>query len=320
MDFVNMRCVTWEAYKTGTPNPTDLYFISDKKVIYRGTELYTSGVEVWEATETLTAPADPVPGVLYIEKNTGKMSVYDAEGNAVVSVNPSQGGGGSGTGDITVDDTVTENGTNPVTSGAVYTYVKEQIQAAGGFIPTFTSLTWDKTEHVLTITKSDNTTSTIVLEGLGCSLQMNATTGVLSLLDAKGDVIGEGVNLGKDKFVQGGEYDPATKAIKLYFNEDHTDFLTIPVADLIDEYEGQESSTINLTILNHKISAAVRLSAAEGNLMKAKEDGLYVGAADIAAGVAGELIATTPNTTAPSETKTISEKTFVESMSWKYEM
>ena len=139
------------------------------------------------------------------------------------------------------------------------------------------SLSWDATEHILTATKGDSTKQEITFTGLGCTLNYVKSTGILQLLDASGNKLGEDINLDLEKFVKSGEYDPTTKSIILYFDDEKTESVTIPVGDLIDIYTGEDTTSASVTVTSdNKIKATVKISGVTGNKLVVKDDGLYV--------------------------------------------
>lgn len=65
-------------------------------------------------------------------------------------------------------------------------------------------------------------------------------------------------------------------------DDDTVTYSFVNLETLIDIYTGEETSTVKVEVSgDNKISAAVKISAEEGNLVEAKEDGLYVAPVDI---------------------------------------
>lgn len=119
------------------------------------------------------------------------------------------------------------------------------------------TISYDKTTHKLSITTENGTNTSIVLEGLGVSLNYDTTTGKLQLVDATGIAIGNAISLDLERFVTSGEYDAENDKIKLYFDAAKTDFIEIPVPEIF------------------------KVSATAGNAIVVKDDGLYVAPVDI---------------------------------------
>lgn len=65
-------------------------------------------------------------------------------------------------------------------------------------------------------------------------------------------------------------------------DDDTVTYSFINLETLIDIYTGEETNTVKVEVSgDNKISANVKISAEEGNLVEAKEDGLYVAPVDI---------------------------------------
>lgn len=250
--------VTSAEYKLGNKVAGDMYFLSDTKEIYRGAVPFTESVVLYNAT----LPTESIAkNRLYIDSSSLAGYIHDGENwTKVIKA---------------VTDTVTAEGTDPVSGKAVAAYVAAQM--AGMTASTvIASLSWDAAEHMLTATKGDSTTQEIVFDGLGCSLSYVASTGTLQMLDASGNQIGDAVELAKDKFVTSGEYNPETKKIILYFDAEKTNYVEIDAAALVDVYTGEDSTSVSVAVsADNKIKATVKISTAAGNVLEVKEDGLY---------------------------------------------
>lgn len=264
--MMSWHIVTSAEYKLGNKVAEDLYFLSDTKEIYRGAVPFTEGVVLYNATL-------PTEGIaknrLYIDSASLAGYIHDGEKwTNVIKAIASE---------------VTADGEAPVSGKAVAAYVTTAL--AGMTASTvISSLSWDAAEHILTATKGDKTTQTILFDGLGCKLNYISATGKLQLLDASGNKLGEDIDLALEKFVHSGEYDATTKSIILYFDEAKTDSVTIPVGDLIDVYTGEETTSATVEVgTGNKIKATIKISKAEGNTLIVKEDGLYVAAPDLSA-------------------------------------
>lgn len=268
MSMMNWHIVSTKAeFLAGSPVDTDMYFIADTHEIYRGSESYTQPIRMY----TGELPVDAIAvNTLYINSDTLKGDVYNGTSWTTV-LKP-------------LADTVTEEGTNPVTGSAVAKYVAAEIAKIGGAGNVVTKITWDEVEQILDVFKGDARES-ITFNGLAVSLEYNKGTGALQLKDTSGNLIGDAINLDLEKFVTGGEYKPDTKMIILYFDgktgEESTDKVEIPVSDLVDVYIGENTNTVNTTVSQNKISANVRISVESGNTLVAKDDGLYVSIPDV---------------------------------------
>lgn len=257
--MMSWHIVTSAEYKLGTKVDDDLYFLSDTKEIYRGAVPFTESVVLY----TTTLPTESIAkNRLYIDSASLAGYIHDGEKwtNVIKSV----------------ADSVTADGTNPVSGKAVAEYVTAALDGLSKST-VISSLSWDATEHILTATKGDKTTQEITFTGLGCTLNYVKSTGVLQLLDASGNKLGDDINLDLEKFVKSGEYDPTTKSIILYFDDEKKESVTIPVGDLIDIYTGEDSTSASVTVSSdNKIKATVKISGVTGNKLVVKDDGLYV--------------------------------------------
>lgn len=265
MALMQWHIVTREQYDAGTPVDEHMYFITGENTIYRGTEQYNKAIEFY----TGELPTSPAPYRLYVDTTTFAGKMWNgSEWKDVIKP---------------LSDTVSIEVTGPVTGAAVANYVSEQIENITGSGTVLTGATWDPSEHVLTFAKGSGDNVTITMTGLGVDLSYNNTTGKLDLVDSTGSVIGTGVNLALEKFIQSGEYDPDSKKIILYFDETKADKVEIPVGDLVDTYTAENSATLNLEVVSNVIKGAVKISAEEGNALTAKEDGLYVATPNLSA-------------------------------------
>lgn len=257
--MMNWHIVTSDVYAAGTKRDQDMYFLSDTREIYRGTVPFTESVILYKEL--------PVTGIalnrLYINSTTLEGKVYDGTSWKTV-INP-------------VADSVTEDGTAPVSGKAVAAYVAAEIAKVSASGEVVSALSWDSAEHLLTVTKGDNSSENIVFDGLGVSLSYTAADGKLKLLDASGNELGEAISLDLERFVSSGEYDAENKSIVLYFDADKTDSVTIPVGDLVDTYTAEATdNSLNLAVEGNVVKGSVKISTATGNIIEVKEDGLYV--------------------------------------------
>ena len=264
MAMMNWHIVATKAeFLAGSPVETNLYFIADTHEIYRGSESYTQPIVMY--TGEL-----PTSGIavnhLYINSTTLKGDIYNGTSWTTV-LKP-------------LATTVEEDGDSPVTGSAVATYVAAEIAKITGTGDIVTNITWDDVNQILDVYKGEGKES-ITFDGLGVSLQYTSSTGMLQLLDTSGNAIGDAVNLGLDKFVTSGEYDASRKVIILYFNAEKTDYVEIPVGELVDTYTVANTKTVSMNMSSNQITANVRISVTGGNALVANEDGLYVQVPDI---------------------------------------
>lgn len=196
--------VTSSEYKLGVKNAEDLYFLSDTLELYRGEVSYTQAVRFYDAPK----PVNATLNVFYIEKNSMLCSVYN--GTEWLDLFEK------------TTDTITTDGTAPVSSKAVIAYVNQIVSELASSADVVKDVSYDGTEHLMTITKGDDSQSSFVLNGLGCSITYNRKTGDLSLVDASGNQIGDSINLDLERFIASAYYDSDAKKIIMSFNDTDT--------------------------------------------------------------------------------------------------
>ena len=179
-----------------------LYFLSDTKQIYRGTELFTEACSLYSVL-----PATPAVGRLYIDQNTLEGKIYNGSAWTTV-IQPVQA-------TLTASDTA-----KPVSGKAVADYVADEIAKVTGSGELVKSLSYAANTNKFTVTMADDSTSEIEMTGVAADLSYNKTTGLLQVKNAAGTVIGTGINLDLERFVSSATYDHATHKIKLVFNDD----------------------------------------------------------------------------------------------------
>ena len=104
----------------------------------------------------------------------------------------------------------------------------------------------------------------------------------LPVLQADGTTQALEINLGKDMVVTSGVYNQDTQEIELTLTDGS--LVKIPAASLVDVYTGDATATVTVTVSDDNvITAAVKISTVEGNLVKQDENGLYVVESDFVA-------------------------------------
>lgn len=267
--MLNWYYVTKAQYKAAATHSADnLYFLSDTKEIYRGDDLFTQSVVMY----TGDLPTTPAVGQLYINETTLEGKTYT--GTAWKTVIKA------------VSDTVTADGTNPVSGKAVAAYVTDALKtAAAEAQAAFKEVSYSKTTNKLTFTSNDGNTHEVEIDNLPVDLAFDKSgtegTGKLQLKDKAGNVIGTGVDLDLERFVKSGEYDADTKKITLYFDDKKTDKVEIDATALVDIYTGKATTTSTTTVsAGNEISVDVKISDKTGNILKSDANGLYVDAVD----------------------------------------
>ena len=247
-----------------TKDPMTLYFIKNTGKVFRGSQDFTESVRI-VASYPETNQAQ---GVLYINSTTSEIKTWT--GSAWRVVLPA------------IDSSVTENSTNLVTSGAVYTAIDDAIGDID-FSDYVTNITWDNTNRKLKVYKDDDQTVAfqVELDKIATDIAYDGSTGVISLKDVKGNVL-QTVNIPLDNFVKDGYYDSTTESLVLEMQNGTT--VSIPVSALIDIYYGSTTATAVTTVTDvsgqTQIQVNVRISARTGNaiqtLSTSGEEGLYV--------------------------------------------
>lgn len=173
-NMMSWHFVTSEEFKTGTKIDDDIYFLSDTLEIYRGNVCFTKFIEMFEEAANI---ANPSQNRLYIKSSNMAGYIYDGT-NFKMVIRP-------------LASKIAEGDNGIVTSGVIFKYVKDQMEAAAA--QTVKGVDFDEAEHMLTITMGDNTSKTITLTGLATNLTFANNT--LTLTDASGEVIGDPIDL-----------------------------------------------------------------------------------------------------------------------------
>lgn len=254
----------YNAASAETKTANKLYFLSDTRQIYRGTELFTEActlVESW--------PTTPAVGRLYILSSTLEGKIYNGAAWQTV-IQPVQAA-------VDAADTA-----KPVSGKAVADYVAQELtNVTAEADQAFVGATYDKASQTITFVRNSGEDSVAVeIDDLPVDLMYDEATGLLQLKDADGAAIGAGINLDLERFVKSGSYDPETKKITLVFNDDAK--VEIDATALVDIYTGDATATASVSVsADNKITADVKVSAEAKNILVAKADGLYVAETDL---------------------------------------
>ena len=252
----------FDAAQASEKTSDKLFFLSDTKEIYRGTENFTQSVILVEEY-----PETPAVGKLYINSATLEGKIYNGTTWTTV-IQP-------------VQSTLAKTDTaKPVSGKAVADYVAAEIDKVTGSSSLVSNVTYASATNTLTVTKADSTSSSIPLENVAADLEYNKSTGKLNVKNASGTIIGTGINLDLERFIKEASYDSKTHKITLTFN-DASDPLEIDVHDLVDTYTARNTSTVQLTVTGNEFAAEAIVSADEGNMLRKTDNGLFVAATDI---------------------------------------
>lgn len=281
MAIMQWHFVTSAEFKAGVKKDSDLYFLKDTFEIYKGVNSYTQAIGMY----TNTLPASPAVNRLYINTANLEGKVYDGTSWKQV-IYP-------------VSDTVLEDSRRPVSGTAVAAYVTEKVNSGLSTVTVIKDVSYDKSNKRVTLTKGNDSTSSFLLAGLGCSLTSftDGSKNSIQLVDIEGNAIGDPVEFDVDRFITGADYDEVSKTIYLYFDgktgSESTDKIAIPVGDLVSEYTAEGTATVDLSIVANVIKANVKVSTNPGNALEVRPDGLYVPTVDTS-----DLIPAVPGATA----------------------
>lgn len=262
--------VTSAEYKAAGPEAKTadkLFFLSDTKQIYRGTDLFTESVTLFTGKE----PETPAVNRLYVNSATLEGKIYNGSAWQTV-IQPVQ---------ATLDKADTSK---PVSGKAVADHVAAEIVKIAGSGELVKDVGYTKESNTLVVTMADGkTVKNIPMENVGANLKYDKATGALQILNAAGVAIGGTVNLDLERFVKTAEYDPESHEIKLTFNDGETP-LAIDVGDLVDTYTAGATETVTMAVVGNQFTAEVKIAADEGhtdNLLKKTTGGLYVAPVDL---------------------------------------
>ena len=254
-----------------TKNDNLLYFTSDTKKLYKGSLDYTD-----QFITTATVGATGVAGKEYFETSTGQVKAY-VDGAWKVIAYP-------------IDtDFVDEAGddVHVPTTKAVVDFVTDAISdiEPGNMVKSIAQKVDGSDNPVVgtfTYTKGDNSTVDVQLSGVAGTPTWDTTTRELVIPVVGGNAVT--CSIGKDIFIDPAApngYNPTDNTIDIYLNDGATTAedtkIAIPVDQLVEDYIGADTATIDLDVdANHVVTANVKLSATAGNALSTQADGLYI--------------------------------------------
>lgn len=263
MSKLVLQNMTWDEYKAlATKDAETMYFISDLHCIYVRNTLYSGRYEIVSVD-----PTSPEMGVVYINSSTLEAKVYTGSGWNTISKGFT----------TTISDS-SDNSVMP-TAKAVATYVSDKIASVAGGSGIFVSSISVNNDGTMTINKGDDS-STVPMTNMVYNPSYDTDKKQLNLPVAGGSTLT--IDLSKDLVVTAGKYNESTSEIWLTLAKDGTytdtkQLIKIPVANLIDTYEGMATTTATTTVsTGNKISVDVKISQQSGNSLTTKSDGLYV--------------------------------------------
>lgn len=252
---------SYDDYKAlGRWDDDTLYFITDRKQIFKGSEEYTKGVEVVD-TLPLTKQRQ---GVLYVRKP--EMSLWRYNGSMYEQI------GKGYIAEIPTDGSV-DHSTVPTTK-AVVDYITKKLQNVNSNSDTVQDISYSKDEtSIVVFTGSNDAPKYLPLKGVVTVPTWDANQRTLTVPVVGADPLV--INFGRESVVTKGSYNPKTEEIELTLSNNDT--IKIPVGELIDVYKGSITPTIRIDVnADNTISGQVRISNKLGNKLEVKEDGLFV--------------------------------------------
>lgn len=252
----------YDAAEASVKTADKLYFLSDTKEIYRGTENFTESVIVYTSE-----PAVKAVGKLYIDATTLEGKIWNGTAWTTV-IQPVQSA-------VSADNT-----TAPVSGSAVATYVKDEVAKVTGSGNIVAGVEYVADTKSLSVKMADGTSDEVQMTGLAVDLDYDATTGKLMVKDATGATVGTGINLDLERFVSAATYDHETGKISLTFNDGDTP-LEIDIGDLVDTYTAKGGKGVSLTVTGNEFTAEAIVASTAGNMLQLTDTGLFVAATDI---------------------------------------
>lgn len=234
----------------------DLYFIEDTQVIYKGSKLMSASVEA-----VTTFPATGAQGRIYVNTDTLESKVWNGSEWTVVSP--------------AIETTLDENTAAGalVTASAIRAYVEAQTGTAG----LVQDVAYDAASQKITVTYADSTSAEIALKNLVTDVAYDGTTGDFTFSMANGEA--KVVNTPVENFLSAAAYDETTHILTMTLTDGTT--VTADLGELIDVYVGGETDSAVVDVTGNAITAEVKVSEAEGNIITVNEDGLFAAVTDL---------------------------------------
>jgi len=356
--LMQWHLVTSAEYKAGVKVAEDLYFLSDTHEIRRGEDNYGVSMFLYnrDTNAEFTHPNIEKPSVnaLYIEKTTLEGWIYDGtEWHTAVkavaeTVDPNGTAPVTGKAVATYIAAQLEGMTDVITditydaTEHMVSVFKNDTTAAATFVLTGLGCSLVSTKGADGAVKIQLKDAAGEMIGDAVNLDMDRliknayydeTTKKLVFIFENTDTVlpsdpsyAYPDNMPTGEAVVAGVY---VKVGEVYYKYDGTTWaetsdtidlpLEIDVSDLIPTYTGEATTSIDLTVVGSKISAALKVSAAEGNAVVVKDDGLYVPTVDISGkadkvtdAVAGDIATLTAEGQLADSGKKVGGKTLAE--------
>lgn len=233
----------------GNVDVNSLYFITDTKQIYLGTDLYTGQVQF-----VSEFPATPSQGIIYVNSTTHETKVWNGTSWDVM-IPPIK------------SDIATASDTDLVNAKAIKDYL------AGITTKAIMDVEYKEDGQKFVVTYADATQSELLLKNLLTGANYNAETAEFTFTVANGEAVK--FNIPKENFLSTATFDEASHTLTLTL----VDGTEVPVdlKELVDTYTVKSTATVELAMsATGEITANVIKSAEMGNALVLKADGLFV--------------------------------------------
>lgn len=242
-----------------TKDANVLYFCTDTAKFYKGSIDFSNHVVI-----AGTKPGAPVVGKIYILGDTGTVETWDGSAWKVMSY------------PIATTVAASSDDVHVVSAKAVYDAIQTAIGEVTGGAAILQKVECGTTDGHLKITKGDQTTEDIALNGVVTTPTWDASTRKLTLPVVGGDAIE--INIGKDIFLDpeaDNKYNEETQKIELHLNDGTT--IEIPAADLVDVYTGATANGTSVSVSeDNKISVNLVVDPDENNALVVTAAGIKV--------------------------------------------
>ena len=273
-----------------TKNADTLYLITDKEEMYIGDKKYGGSVEFLASLDGVTGDLNTI----YMVGSGSAYTAYAYNGTTFVAISTQ----------TSIATTISDASTNDDAAGALATYnfVTGMMSSGVSIASTNTQIAtskavYDYVEAATTgIISGTDIESTITAEstntkvagakavydyvatantGVVTTPTYNSTERIITLpITGSADLV---INLGKDLVVSSGTLVTVEDVTYLRLTLTSGDTVDISVDSLVNDiYSGGETATVDVTVTNGVITAAVNVSATAGNAITTELDGLYV--------------------------------------------
>jgi len=236
-----------------TKNENALYFLTDVHKLYKGSTLFTQAVEV-----VGSFPESGSQGLVYVKSGTYETRQWNGTAWETLA--------------LPVATSITASSDNSAipTALAVKNYVDGQITEVNtGVTGAVANVTY--ANKSISVQKGSGTPTATALTGFVDGASYNGSTGVLTFTTNGGTPIS--VNLPVENFLSAASFNSSTNVLTLTLTGGET--VTCNLADLVDAYTGGNGATVNVSVSGGVVTAAVNVSSDSGNIVTAKNDGIY---------------------------------------------